>query len=192
MNKTLLIFLLFVAITPAEAIVTIDQISPISNTVSIDMNSPIYTSQQGITAGASGQLVGVDLWSHGDDLGSFNFFVNIGTPWQTDTNDFSTMYTFTTPNGWNFIDISSANINLIDGELFTIGFQGTNQGGFTRANEGLYSGGELLINEGSTGFSGIDLAFRTYVNTNVVPEPATMVLFGSGVFGVFMRRRLKP
>jgi hypothetical protein len=121
-----------------------------------------YIWQQGITAGISGQLTGIDL--HFVSSGVANFGINLGAPWQTDT-DSAVISSLVNAAGWNYFDLTSSGIYLVAGQQFTIRFLGltTNfSGGFPNP----YAGGALFT-EGQPFINDTDAAFRTYIETTV-------------------------
>jgi hypothetical protein len=157
--------------------------------------------QQGVTAGVTGQLTGIELFLDGPNLGAVNFGINLGAPWQTDAD----LIVVTTPVnslGWNFYDLSTANINLSAGQQFTINIR---EGGWGMAPQATtisaYSGGALYyFNELSPGnppvpeaFDVMDLAFRTHMGptTGTIPDSGTTAtMLGLSLAGLIGLRRL--
>jgi hypothetical protein len=164
----------------------------------VNANASGFTWQQQVKTGLTGKLTSVDLFFQADPnavLQSFSFFINKGAGWQADANDFSAIATPTL--GWFSIDVSSANINLTAGELFSIGVRGLGPStGCCTLREGTYADGALYF-AGGPGFSGsvfqpgsgVSLAFATHVDA--VPEPSTYISMTLGVFLLwgFMRLR---
>ena len=170
----------------ANALV-LDQVSP-TGAVSYNMNNSGLTWQQQVTVGLAGPLVQVDL--RVQQAGTAQFFINTGTPWQSDTHDFVTTFTTGLNFAWVPIDTSSSGLNFNVGDKFVIGVKGTNGGMSlfgTYANPGGgYAGGDLWLNNSLYSPSepgNYDLAFRTYI-----PEPATVILFVAGGLALCARR----
>src|SRR4051812_21859735 len=76
--------------------------------------------QQGVTAGMNGTLSSISLDSYGGPT-TFKFYINLGSPWQSDANAFETEVTRPWGGGWFTIDVSAAHIQLTQGEHFVIG-----------------------------------------------------------------------
>ncbi len=145
--------------------------------------------QQGVTTGIAGTFSGFDFWSNGIGLATsveIDVFVNIGSPWQVDANDFEATVTLTQSDvgDWFFVDASSANIFLSSGQEFTIGL--TPNGVFDLGIDvsDPYVGGDMFFN---SSIQPSDFAFRTHVSA--VPVPAAVWLFGSGVIGLIGMRK---
>jgi len=109
-----------------------------------------------------------------------NLFINRGTGWQTDANDLSLAVPMAVPEGWTYIDLSSAGFNLAAGDRFVIGLSGLVPANwccnFGTATGSDYPLGTLYGNGEAFSF---DMAFRTYVG--VVPEPASAALLLGGL-----------
>ena len=142
------------------------------------------TLQQEVQAGAAGTLLGIELYRRtGGTTPTLNLSINRGTGWQTDTAELNLAVPVVIPEGWFYVDLSSAGFDLAVGDRFVIHLAvvGTDNHccnfgtGFGQFPEG-YPLGSLFQNGQATSF---DLAFRTYVG--VVPEPASAALLLSGL-----------
>jgi hypothetical protein len=148
--------------------------------------------QQEVTAGLEGDLIRVDLFT-GVFPGTFRFFVNDGSAWQTDADDFSIVLS-PAANASVSIDVSPAHLHLSPGEVFVVGVEGlVPNGNCCGLRAGQYDRGGLYLmayHSGKVNSEGdIDFAFRTYVDA--VPEPSTFASFvtGLGVLGFARCRR---
>jgi hypothetical protein len=172
--------------------------------------------QQEVASGRAGVLAGVDLYPWFVGKG-FTFFVNRGAGWQTDAHDFEAVVIpdvenrlpVVQPETRNplHIDVSSAGIRVGAGEIFIIGFRGTNAGQqihatvlsaapgpLDPAEPGYYAPGRLFGDDAAdvhppNPWAGYDLAFRTHVLP--VAEPASVVLnaMAAACRGWLARRR---
>ena len=180
----------------------IDQVNPPPAGVGVNSGTG-QIWQQEVTADLSGQLVGVDVRVDVEGFG-FDFFVNRGSPFQSDPHDFA-VSTLSGPAGnWTFIDTTAAGIFLDINDQFVIGLEGSGQAGasflFLGSTGNAYKGGQLFWKDGANApeefFDGTrDLLFRTHVNLDAqpVPEPGTVTLAALGLMGLFFcsTRRLK-
>ncbi|MEO5960367.1 MAG: hypothetical protein ABIO94_10895 [Opitutaceae bacterium] len=175
----------------AHAVPVLDQQQTATDTFfgTSPIDGPGRHLQQGVRAGITGQLTGIDLFL--GQTGAVNFGINLGAPWQTDAN--SIVFTSVGVPGWNFYDLTSANINLTSGQPFTIDFidsgWGTEFKG-TTITAG-YLPGLLLWNESL--IQG-DAAFRTYMNpvTAGVPDSGNtlgLFLISALIVTTFRRQR---
>jgi hypothetical protein len=172
-----------------SAAAEVDQSNPWDSTGQLNSQEPSLIWQQTVVTGKTGILSSVELYT-ASLPGSFEFFINRGTGWQSDANDFSVNLS---PASYSMISVnlSAANLSFVAGESYVIGIRGLGPTGnccgvgFTTENK--YAAGQLYLN-GQNFDPEYDLAFRT--NVNAVPEPETyaMLLAGLGLFG-YMRRR---
>ena len=181
---TLLVGLTFVFWVPTARAAIVDQENlPIDET-SAGFNAADETLfwQQEVISGVSGTLTSVEFFVAnivGD--GQFNFFVNIGSPWQTDSHDFAVSLTGLAP-GTFVVDTSSAGITLAAGDTFVLGWQGAGDqrgvglfGSFIDGGVDQYVGelwGDNPFNPPqlhSGGVGGWDIGFRTFMEP---PGPA--------------------
>lgn len=183
----------------AQAVLIADQVFP-ANATSLPFELPSTPStqfQQGVTAGMSGLLSRVDIFFAGTDdrgkgtpPGEALFSLNLGTPWQDDTNDFEELLFFDAGLGPDVIeiDVSAANIFINPGDMFVIGLRssGSNAVVPTFAATFLgdqYPGGALWLDRTKLAVS--DLNFVTYVGPRLpVPEPSGMILLFLGLSGL--------
>jgi len=193
----------------AHAVQMIDQafISPANDV--FELNSSAFTHfQQGITAGMTGQLSRVDIFSAGASgpgagVGTppdkeVVFTVSLGGfPWQ-DTSDFQTSLYFAANAGPETIsiDLSGESLFVTTGQMFAIGLQTSGSNaiipGFTGSRgSSPYDRGELWFD--MPGLSApmpwpeaaTDLNFVTYVGLSMqVPEPSGLILLFAGLSGL--------
>ena len=125
--------------------------------------------QQGVTAGLAGQLVKIELYCSAG-VGSTTLFINRGSPWETDADDFTTTIS-ATAQGWFSVDLTSAGLCFERRDPFVIGFLPTGTDAwYLVVTIGGYAAGEMWQQIGSNppGPKGnADLAFRTYVDEDV-------------------------
>ena len=168
---------------PASAQV-LDQVQEMTN-ASYNMDATSLNWQQEIITGIAGQLMQVDVYATG--LGSATFYLNDGAPWQSDDNDFETVFS-SHGAGWSSIDVSSAGLYFDVGDPFVMGWVGGGTGlwmggGYIDNGVGPYHG-QLFLNGSPHSNGGWDLAFRTWV-----PGPGAVALLGLAGLASPRRRR---
>lgn len=184
---TVLMLLGFVVSAQANSI--LDQNNPPSG--NLGLNDGLEWQQQ-VTVGLAGTLSGITLYTIN---GTDNDLVRIGVGSAPFTGNWAFQTNVGINSGGTFIDTSSANITLNQGDFFTIDVSGgpgcCNLAGSTTP----YSGGDLYldINGQFTDYTqlfGYSMAFQSYMNT--VPEPGTLVFMGTGVLGLagLLRRKI--
>jgi hypothetical protein len=149
-----------------------------------NVNDPAFTWQQEVRTGIAGQLLSIDLFYDAmTPVQPFVFFINAGSGWQTDANDFTTVVT--PVDGTFAVDVSSANLFFGVGSMFVLGIVGLGPDVecCNLLGSGLapgYAQGRLFLNgSANIGFEPADLLFRT--NVAAVPEPETYVLMLLGL-----------
>ena len=110
--------LCLLAVGSASATPILDQQNTVMSS-QLNGGSVAYAWQQGITAGLTGQLTTIEVFAFGT-AGTTQLFVNLGAPWQSDVNDWSTVALINP--GWNSFDLTTANIFLHAGDQFVLGF----------------------------------------------------------------------
>jgi hypothetical protein len=149
-----------------------------------------FVWQQEVRAGVTGRLSAVDLYFGGQYASGLSqatrFFVNRGAGWQTDANDHTEVFLQPVAGSYRF-DLSSALIELNAGETFVLGIEGiapVNVCCDLRASAGDYADGRLLYGFGGNNLGelvGFDMSFSTFVDTQRVPLPSSILLSGIGL-----------
>ncbi|MFG6468962.1 PEP-CTERM sorting domain-containing protein [Roseateles sp. BYS87W] len=174
----------------------IDQANDVIGGVAFNGGNPSLTWQQSVTAGISGKLTAIAFnFSASDQLSKgTTVFVNLGSGWQADTNDFFAKLN-TLSVGWNVIDVSSAGIMLNAGDQFMIGLTGINADSFDPSFSGTagdeYTDGAVYLNGQQFAAADYDINFRTYVDAGgqQLPEPTSVALAGLALLGAGVARR---
>jgi hypothetical protein len=144
--------------------------------------------QQKVTAGMDGTLSRISLYSYGGPT-TFKVYVNVGSPWQSDPNEFEVMVTRPWGSQWFDIDVSAANIRLSRGNAFVIGAQGES---LLWGSDNTYAGGWIYGRYGSNPpflQYGGDLAFATYMEPIPEPSIAALSMIAAATFAAVRRRR---
>jgi hypothetical protein len=158
-----------------------------------NVNDPTFMWQQEVRTGIAGQLRSIDLFYDAiTPIQPFVFFINAGSGWQTDANDFTTVVT--PVDGTFAVDVSSANLSFDVGAVFVFGIVGLGPDVecCNLLGSGLapgYAQGRLYVNGSpNIGFEPADFLFRT--NVAAVPEPETyaLMLLGLAAAGVLRGR----
>jgi hypothetical protein len=157
------------------------------------------TFQQGVTAGKTGTLTRVDIQvADMFSMGQIDFFINLGPPWQVDSNDFETTIDIDTP-GWITVPIL-VDINVVaEVTQFAVGLSGnTGVVAFVGSLAGnAYTRGSLFRQIGSSDVEELDQAdinFRTFVDVSSmpppagIPEPGGLLLLAMGLAGLAFTR----
>jgi len=148
---------------------TLDQESPNSNaSFNLDASSLIWQAQ--VRAGTDGQLEGISMYLTGTPGSSqVEVAIGLGDAWSSNIV-FSQVITLQTNGTWQFIDTTSANIQLLAGETFVIQTHGNDTGmgagGSYIAPPGdpLYAE-PLWLNQNNFADGGWRHAFRSYMLT---------------------------
>jgi len=151
---------------------TLDQESPVLN-AGFNLGASSLTWQQQVKAGMSGQLEGVSMTFTGTNgVSQVEVKIGLGDAWSTNIV-FTQMVTLQNSGAWQFIDMTSANIQLSSGDTFVIQTHGNDTGmgasGSYVAPPGdpLYSE-PLWLNEQNFADGGWRHAFRSYMLTGPI------------------------
>jgi hypothetical protein len=156
---------------------TLDQSSPMipqpGANAGFNTSTPSLDWQQQVRAGLSGRLEGFVLQMSGSPGASIQVTVRMGPAWNTSSNAFQSIVAKTTTANLDnvFVDVTSANIQLVPGTLFVIDIVGQNNGaglegsyvappGVPWYSEPLFLGGTCYSD------CGFRFGFQTYVLTS--------------------------
>lgn len=194
--------LLLVYPVQTQADIVLDQFNDANLTIGFNGDATHITWQQEVVVGVTGELDSIQFFAqvfqNTGDPNQIEFFVNKGSPWQTDAHDYFALldlesYDLGRTTKTINVDLSSAGISLNAGDHIVIGFHGVDGDVQMLGNhapesmmQGYYAAGELYLS-GSPAFDGrFDIGFRTYVNA--IPEPATGWILGSIGLLIYLRR----
>lgn len=120
----------FCAVNSANAIPILDQVSLGTNAV-FNTHSRNLDWQQEMMVGVGGLLTSIEL------------YVNSGSAWQNDADEFFQTRLTMSITGWSSIDVSLGGLMLDVGDTFVIGVKGINGATFLFGNRfpGLYNPG---------------------------------------------------
>lgn len=181
---------LYAVTSHASPVVVVDQTNDYFGSA-FNIHVPHLIWAQEIRTGLAGQLLGVELYYLLQGARQdFRVFINRGSSWQTDADDYSLVVPAPSSMGWFIVDLAAAALNFGAEETFLLGVQGIgpdagccNLGG----SADNYARGQFY--RSSFGFPSIrddtDLAFRTHMSVNAVPEPQpwALLLAGLGLLG---------
>ncbi|MEL6104857.1 MAG: PEP-CTERM sorting domain-containing protein [Planctomycetota bacterium] len=198
MIKAKLVFCLALGVfalpsTQGRAGMIVDQIGAGPNLIAAV--GPGRTFQQEVTAGVSGDLVGVSLWSWGLSASTsqpITVGINYGSGWQTDAAAVSQTFAPTASNQRMLVDFSATPLFLNAGDSFVITLSGTSPFGYVAYGNDDYAGHSLYFN--GSELASNDLHFLTHMNvasSSTVPEPGSLAVFGAGALLVLSRRGRK-
>ncbi len=171
-----------VGMTQAMPVLDQSHLSSVDTTGAVTSD---FSWQQGVTAGITGHLTGLEIFLTDDDGSQSpeNIIAEIyvsGVLLGSDT----LLYNDVGTSSLNF-DFSADSIMMSAGTMFEFWISGSDSTynyAFDIVTDGVYAGG-ILKNTLGESFSNWDLRFNTFVDkkSNPVPEPATMILFGTGL-----------
>jgi hypothetical protein len=137
-----------------------------------------FVWQQGVTAGLTGQVTGLELYFHAFSNHGVSVYLNRGAPWQTDAHDWAVSIPAggLTSSAWNAFDLTGSAVFVNAGDQLSIGIHGQGPSSptnwFGGSGGDAYPGGTLWIRRvlpilfppevHSTG--AFDMAFRLYVD----------------------------
>ena len=204
--KALLLALLIAA--PAAATPILDQNNPPTLNPGVGLSADMSTDlwQQEVVAGMSGHLVGVEYFIPENGYGAdsrHNFGIILGEAWQWGENQFDSIQTVNFPADFldsKYVDVSSANIILEEGDVFSLRWSGVAYGVGTSlvgsGGTGSYEAGDLWVRFAHggrlpTGRTDVDIAFRTYMElVSGVPEPGSVLMLMIGLLPITFGLRL--
>lgn len=177
----------------AYAAIIIDQSQTSNNGTWSTLNSSIKTNQS-FTAGAN-NIAGAGIYLTSFSSGPFTGTMTLEI-WDGLSGTGGTMLasgtTSTAPTqADSWVDIFWTPESLSVGNTYYLRPTGDTATGYGFGSGDPYAGGSMFRDNGNALVSG-DLMFRTYYDSTIVPVPAAVWLFGSGLVGlVAMARRKK-